>query len=77
MISIPAYFDGNTVRPIGEYTFEKNQKLLITVLDENKDIRESGIKALRGCLSQYANPDLISKEKDAWALAMEEKHGIR
>ena len=48
-----------------------------TVLDENKDIRESGIKALRGCLSQYANPDLISKEKDAWALAMEEKHGIR
>lgn len=77
MISIPAYFDGNTVRPIGEYTFEKNQKLLITVLEENNVDRATGIKALRGCLSQYANPELIKKEKDAWKAAMEEKHGLR
>ena len=40
MISIPAYFDGNTVRPIGKYNFEKNQRLLITVLEESTEGKE-------------------------------------
>ncbi|MBO7638631.1 MAG: hypothetical protein J6Y16_02805 [Treponema sp.] len=77
MISIPAYFDGNTVRLIGDYTFEKNQKLMITVVEDIKENKSAGIKSLRGCLSKYANPDLVPKEKEAWATAMEEKHGLR
>ena len=32
---------------------------------------------LRGRFSNYANPALRAKEKEAWALASEEKHGIR
>ncbi|MCL1988063.1 MAG: AbrB/MazE/SpoVT family DNA-binding domain-containing protein [Firmicutes bacterium] len=29
-----------------------------------------------GILSKYANPDLIPLEKEAWGMAMEEKHGF-
>lgn len=32
---------------------------------------------LRGRFSNYANPALREKEKEAWALAAEEKHGLR
>jgi hypothetical protein len=32
---------------------------------------------LRGRFAKYANPALRTKEKDAWALAAEEKHGLR
>ncbi len=31
---------------------------------------------LRGRFAKYANPELREKEKDAWALAAEEKHGL-
>ena len=32
---------------------------------------------LRGRFASYANPALRAKEKEAWALAAEEKHGVR
>lgn len=32
---------------------------------------------LRGRFAQYANPELRAKEKEAWSLAAEEKHGLR
>ena len=32
--------------------------------------------SLRGRFSTYANPSLRAKEKDAWALAAEEKHNL-
>lgn len=32
---------------------------------------------LRGRFASYANPSLREKEKEAWALAAEEKHGLR
>ena len=35
MISIPAYFDGTAVRPLDDYYFKKNQRLVITVLDDS------------------------------------------
>lgn len=34
MTTIPAYFDGSTVRTLDAYPFEKDQKLIITVLDD-------------------------------------------
>ena len=39
--------------------------------------RRSKIEALCGGLSQYANPKLQEKEKDAWTMAMREKYGVR
>lgn len=33
--------------------------------------------ALRGKFSSYASPVLRAKEKEAWGLAAEEKHGLR
>jgi hypothetical protein len=31
-------------------------------------------KSLRGCLKQYAKPELIDQERDAWQVAASEKH---
>lgn len=33
--------------------------------------------SLRGRFADYADTELRKKEKDAWALAAEEKHGVR
>ena len=41
---------------------------------ETASISES--PSAMGLLHKYANPALIPLEKEAWALAMEEKHGI-
>jgi hypothetical protein len=34
-------------------------------------------KSLRGCLSQYAKPDLITQEQDIWQTVVSEKHERR
>ncbi len=77
MLVLPAYFDGETVKTVDNYKFSKDQKLMITVLDEEEEKKINGIKTLRGSLSKYANPKLIEKEKSAWSVAAGEKHGIR
>ena len=46
-------------------------------IDNAKAERIAQIKALCGGLSQYANPSLAEKEKDAWAMAMKEKYAVR
>ncbi|TCT19689.1 hypothetical protein [Thiobaca trueperi] len=33
--------------------------------------------SLRGCLKQYAQPDLIAQEPDAWPVTASEKHEPR
>lgn len=33
--------------------------------------------SLRGRFASYATPELRAKEKEAWTLAEEEKHGLR
>ena len=77
MLVLPAYFDGETVKTVDNYKFSKDQKLMITVLDEEEEKKINGIKTLRGSLSKYANPKLIEKEKSAWSVAAGEKYGIR
>lgn len=77
MLVLPAYFDGETVKTVDNYKFSKDQKLMITVLDEAEETKINGIKTLRGSLSKYANPKLIEKEKSAWSVAAGEKYGIR
>ena len=44
MITIPAYFDGNAVRTLEDYKFEKGQRLTISVqerADENEEKRRA------------------------------------
>ena len=77
MLVLSAYFDGETVKTVDNYKFSKDQKLMITVLDEAEETKINGIKTLRGSLSKYANPKLIEKEKSAWSVAAGEKYGIR
>ena len=77
MLVLPAYFDGDSVKTVDNYKFSKDQKLMITVLDEAEEKKINGIKTLRGSLSKYANSKLIEKEKSAWSIASGEKHGIR
>ncbi len=76
MLVLPAYFDGDSVKTVDNYKFSKDQKLMITVLDEAEEKKINGIKTLRGSLSKYANPKLIEKEKSAWSVAAGEKYGI-
>lgn len=64
---IPAYFDGNTVRPLTQIDAKKNQLLSITILDSYlSDDKETTVNELCGSLHAYANPELIDKEKSAW-----------
>ena len=41
---------------------------------ENRRLK---VEALCGALSEYANPALVEKEKDAWAIAAKEKYAVR
>ena len=76
MTTIAAYFDGNAVQTLEDAPMKRNQRLLITVLDEFLD-NSVGVKSLRGGLSKYANAELRSQESAAWASAAEEKHAVR
>ena len=72
MISLPGYFDGNTVQSFEKIDALKNQKLIITVLDEfieDPVMSPSSGKSARGSLAAYANPDLIKSEETAWETA--------
>lgn len=77
MEALQAYFDGNAVKTLGNVKLKKNQKLIITVLDEFLDDApkmETG-KSARGILSKYANNDLLEEENTAWEKAVAEKYG--
>jgi hypothetical protein len=46
------------------------------VVDATKKTSKPGKKA-KGILSKYKNPALIQKEKNAWEMAVKEKHAHR
>ncbi len=58
-----------------------NSKLSVVAVIETENIKLENMKekrkSLAGALSEYANPKLISLEKDVFANAMEEKHATR
>ena len=54
------------------------QEVEIIVLPlEDIDKKFTKKKSLRGCLSQYAKPEFMEKEKEAWQEAVKEKHVLR
>jgi len=44
---------------------------------EKPVVQEATPDSAMGIFNKYANPDLIPLEKEAWGMAVMEKHGIR
>lgn len=76
MVAVQGYYDGIAIRPIEKFDAKRNQRVIITIMDDyiESDTREENT-GIRGILSQHANTSLIEKEKGAWERAMVEKHG--
>lgn len=76
MLALKGYYDGTAVQMLEKITAKKNQKLIITVLDEfiEEKPKKSGTSA-RGSLAKYANTELWEKEGTAWEAATGEKYG--
>lgn len=49
--------------------------IVLPIVDQKRPARRK--KSLRGCLQQYANPELIDREQEAWPEAVMEKYGAR
>jgi hypothetical protein len=69
--------DSITIKNLSKYKGKKVEIILIPFEEEKQDA--SNIKkkdgSAYGYLHKYANPDLIEKEKDAWAIAVKDKYG--
>jgi hypothetical protein len=77
MIAVQGYYDGNGVQTLEKIHAEKNQRIIITILDEFIDEKPviQHKDTVRGSLSQYANPALQEQEKNAWEKAVVDKYG--
>ena len=71
MIAVNGYFDGNMIQTLEKLNARKNQRVIITLLDENiqTNHNEKKMKAA-GSLAKYANPNLIPLEEGAWERAV-------
>lgn len=76
MLALQGYFDGHVVKTLEKIELKKNQKLIITVLDEFFEEAPKTVtkKSARGILSKYANKDKIIEEEKAWEKAVAEKY---
>lgn len=81
MLALQGYYDGQKIQTSEAIPAKKNQKVIITVLDEF--IEETPAKkknSARGLLSEYADTKLWEKEKTAWEkfeLDAQETNSIR
>lgn len=77
MLALEGYYDGEIVRTLGKINAQKNQKLIITILDEfvEEIPPKRNVHTARGILSKYADPDLREQEAKAWEKAVIEKYG--
>ena len=67
MISVNGYYDGTVIRPLEKLNARKNQRIIITLLDEDIQPKNTTAnKSAAGILSKYANTDLIPMEEGAW-----------
>ena len=77
MLALQGYFDGNEVRTLEKIHARKNQKLIITILDEfvEEVPKAKSTKTVRGMLAKYADQSLREQEKSAWEKPVVEKYG--
>ena len=65
MLTLNGYYDGNTVQTLEKIHAKKNQKVIITILDEFMEDSPKKVRtteSARGSLAKYANPKLWDKE---------------
>lgn len=75
MLTLQGYYDGQKIQTLEAIQAKKNQKVIITVLDEF--VEEMPVRkehSARGLLSEYADTGLWEKEKTAWEKAVAEKY---
>lgn len=75
MLALQGYYDGEKIQTLEAVRAKKNQKVIITVLDEF--VEEMPVRkgySARGLLSEYADTGLWVKEKTAWEKAVTEKY---
>ena len=67
MIAVNGYFDGSVIQTLEKLNARKNQRVIITLLDEEIQTNNSGKKTnAAGSLAKYANTNLIPMEDGAW-----------
>lgn len=75
MLALQGYFDGNMVQTLEKINAKKNQKVIVTILDEFiEDMPKQKKVSARGLLSVYANQELQKNEKISWERAVKEKY---
>lgn len=75
MLALQGYYDGEKIQTLETVQAEKNQKVIITVLDEFvEELPDKKGHSARGMLSEYADTELWDKEKTAWEKAVAEKY---
>ena len=78
MLTLNGYYDGSTVQTAEKISAKKNQKVIITVLDEfieEVPMKKRSTESARGSLAQYANPSLWEKEEKACEKDVGERYG--
>ena len=75
MLAVQGYYDGVSIKPLEKLIAKPNQRVIITVMDEFVEPQAPvNKKGLRGVLAEYAKPELIGKEKEAWEHAVVQKY---
>jgi hypothetical protein len=78
MLNADGYFDGTAIKTFTRVNAKKNQKVVITFLDEFiEEASPPARRTARGALSEYARPDLPNLrelEKKAWQESAEQKY---
>ena len=77
MLALEGYYDGENVKTKEKIQAQKNQKLIITILDEFVEElpQKKNSQTARGMLAKYADPNLRRQEASAWEKAVMEKYG--
>ena len=77
MVAVRQIIDSSILDKISLPASLRNRKVEIIILpaDENQPTKTNSIDDLVGILEQYKNPDLIPLEKEAWGMAVMDKHG--
>lgn len=75
MVALQGYYDGNIIQTLEKINAKKNQKVIVTVLDEFiEDLPKQSRTSAKGLLSEHANKELIKNERTAWERAIKEKY---
>jgi len=80
-VEFNAKIDNGKIEVPTEYLWEPISDVRVIMLYENpipakQNNSGRGNKSIKGIISQYANPELIPSEKEAWGEAAKEKYAV-